>query len=450
MADLAGGAARRTARLASLPLGAASRFAWATGQRLGGAPAEAVSAEVQARAAAQIFGVLGELKGGAMKVGQAMSVMEAALPEEMAGPYRETLVRLQEQAPPLPERTVRRTLAERLGTDWADRFQHLDLQPSAAASLGQVHRGVWHDGTPCALKLQYPGADAALRADLVQLRRLSRVLQPFVGALDVREVVAELEERVAEELDYHLEAEAQRAFAAGYVTAADDPEQLGRSGAQAEVVVPRVLDVADGVLVSEWLEGTGLSRVIAQGTREERDRAGLLYVRFLLASPDVVGLLHADPHPGNFRITPDGRLGVLDYGAAARLPAGTPTVVGAVTRAVLDDDGRRALEGLRAEGFLPDGSDVEPDDVVAYLRPFVEPLMGDEFHFSREWLRAQAARVSDPRLGHVRTGRAFALPREYVLLHRVTLGTLGVLAQLDAVVPVRAEAERWLPAFADA
>src|SRR6201998_2832810 len=142
MSDLPQRAVIRTAKLASLPGGVAGRAALGLGKRIGGRPAEIVAQELQQRTAEQIFRVLGELKGGALKLGQALSIFEAALPPEIAGPYRSTLTRLQESAPPLPARTVHQVLARGLGEAWRGNFVSFEDVPAAAASIGQVHRAV--------------------------------------------------------------------------------------------------------------------------------------------------------------------------------------------------------------------------------------------------------------------------------------------------------------------
>src|SRR5687768_9330233 len=143
--------------------------------------ADVVSAEVQQRTAEHLFSVLGQLKGGAMKMGQALSVFEAALPEELAGPYRAALTKLQEAAPPLPAATVHKVLVGQLGPEWRTRFREFDDTPAAAASIGQVHRAIWEDGREVAVKVQYPGAGKALVSDLNQLGRLAsmfKIIQP--------------------------------------------------------------------------------------------------------------------------------------------------------------------------------------------------------------------------------------------------------------------------------
>ena len=436
MSDIPKWAISRGAKLASLPLGFAGRATVGLGKRIGGRPAEIVASELQARTAEQLFRVLGELKGGAMKFGQALSVFEAALPEELAGPYRAALTKLQDAAPPMPPGTVHRVLASGLGADWQQYFTSFDDKPAAAASIGQVHRAVWSDGRDVAVKLQYPGAGPALLSDLNQIARLARLFAVINPGLDVKPLIAELKARVAEELDYALEATSQSAFAEAYD---GDPD----------ILVPKVVHEAGDVLVTEWTDGTPLSRIISSGTQEQRDRAGLLFVRFLFSGPARAGLLHADPHPGNYRLLDDGRLAVLDYGAVNRLPDGLPKPIGPLVRLALEGRADDVLAGFRAEGFVRSEFDVDAQAVLDYVTPMLEPIRAETFHFSRAWLRREAARVADPRSPANALGRQLNLPPTYLLIHRVTLGGIGVLCQLGAEAPFRAEMEKWLPGFAD-
>ncbi len=435
MNDLPRNGVARTARLAGLPLGIAGRTALGLGKRLGGKPAAAVTSDLQRRTADQLFRVLGELKGGAMKFGQALSIFEAALPEHLAAPYRATLTKLQDAAPPMPAKTVHRVLEQELGENWRRRLRNFDDAPAAAASIGQVHRAQWADGRDVAVKIQYPGAADALRSDLNQIGRLSRLFAAWLPGLEIRPLVEELKARIVEELDYELEAEAQEGFAAAYD---GDPE----------IAIPHVRFQTSRILVTDWLDGTPLSEVIAHGSQAERDRAGLLFVRFLFSGPSRAGLLHADPHPGNYRLTPDGRLGVVDYGLVARLPDGFPDQIGRLLRIGLSGDFERVTEGLRAEGFIRPNVEIDPQEIHDYLQPFTEPARTETFKFTREWMRAQFQRMSDVRAPSARTALRLNLPPSYLLIHRVWGGGVGVLAQLGAEAPFRAELERWLPGFA--
>lgn len=422
----------RTTKLAALPMAAIGRAAIGLGKRIGGKSGDYVAQEMQARAADQIFRVLGELKGGAMKMGQALSVLEAALPEEYAAPYRETLTKLQDSAPAMSTETIHQVIAKELGDDWRKRFVEFDDEPKAAASIGQVHKAIWRDGREVAVKIQYPGADIALVNDLNQASALARAIGVWIPGLDAKPLIAEARERVAEELDYLQEAEFQRKFA--YAFEGDD-----------EFVVPHVVSASPHIIVSEWVDGTPLSKVISKGTQKERNRAGLLYQRFLLSGPLRAGLMHADPHPGNYRITEDGRLCVFDFGAVAQMPGGFPKSTAKLLSIAFKGDAENVVTAMREEGFLKPNIKVDPEAIMQYLAPFTEPAAEKEFQFSREWLQGVFSKINNPRDPNFNIAFKLNLPPSYLLIHRVWIGTIGVLCQLNAKIPSRSELNKFIP-----
>jgi predicted unusual protein kinase regulating ubiquinone biosynthesis (AarF/ABC1/UbiB family) len=254
----------------------------------------------------------------------------------------------------------------------------------------------------------------------------------WVPGVDITPIMDELRARMSEELDYHLEASNQRHFARAFH--GDD-----------DVLVPDVLVDSPQVLVSEWVDGTPLATIIREGTQEERDEAASLYLEFLLRAPGRARMLHADPHPGNFRITDDGRLGVLDFGAVNRLPDGLPPAMGRLLTAALAGDADEVERGLRVEGFIRRGVEVDPQALLDYLAPLVEPILHEQFTFTREWLRSAANQVNDPRRPQFLVGFKLNLPPEYLLIHRVWLGGLGVLSQVGGTVPLREMIAAYLP-----
>jgi predicted unusual protein kinase regulating ubiquinone biosynthesis (AarF/ABC1/UbiB family) len=430
----------RGARLAALPGMYAGRTAFGVARKVGGAPAEAVASEVQRRTVEQLCRTLGELKGGALKLGQALSVLEAVLPEELAAPYRAALNTLQHAAPPLPWSSVERVLVAELGVDWASRLT-IEPTPAGAASIGQVHRGTWRSSpeaepVPVAVKVQYPGVGKALESDLRQLRRIARLLGALGHLADATGLVDELTARLVEELDYEREAANQRRFAAAFV---DDPL----------VVVPAVHHATGRVLVTGWLDGTPLSARIHEPelTAVERDRIGAALVHAVYAGPELTGLMHADPHPGNFLLLSDGRVGVLDFGAVTQLPDGIPAPLGRNAALVLTGDRERLMDAMVGLGFLAPDAPVDVEEVLDYLAPMSEPFREDTFTFTRGWLRAEAVKLADPRSGSHAVSKHLRLPAEYLMVHRVALGLIGLLCQLEATVPLRAMELRWSPGF---
>lgn len=431
VSDLPRTSSRRAARLAGLPLGIAGRAAGSLGRRALGRGDGDLSEELADQAAEQVFAVLGELKGGAMKVGQALSVFEAGMPDKYAEPFREALTKLQAEAPPMPAAEVERVLDTQLGLRWRERFAEFDGDAAAAASIGQVHRAVWSDGREVAVKIQYPGADEALRSDLRQLRRLAPLFRPLNPGTDIRGIIDELYDSTVSELDYRAEADTQRVFSAAY-----HDDRLVR--------VPSVLASSPKVLVTEWVDGRALSRISSDGTPAERNRAGELLTEFQFSSPTRARMMHGDPHPGNFLLADDGRLVVLDFGASIPLPEGVPEVLTSMMRLALAGDSDELVRLMTRAGYVGRNG-LDPADAMAFLNPFIEPMREPVFHFSRAWMQSIMSVYGDVSGREFRTSRSFTLPREYVLIHRVLSASVGMLCQLEASAPYREIVQRWMP-----
>jgi predicted unusual protein kinase regulating ubiquinone biosynthesis (AarF/ABC1/UbiB family) len=461
------GALRRTSRLAALPLRHAARTA-AAASRLSRTSRD----QIAARTAEQVFTTLGELKGGAAKLGQAMAVFEAAMPEEVAAPYRSALRRLTNAAPAMPADVARRIVAADLsaayGPGWQERLVSFEDTPAAAASIGQVHRGRWRDDdgqiVEVAVKVQYPGIGPALRSDLRQGRLLARGMGRISG-LKVSGLADELASRVVEELDYVREGRVQAEVAAAFTQhvplalaaarAAGAPEPPGRT----DVIVPAVYLAAPRVLITGWLEGVSLSTLLDGRTdllpagwreldrSEAADRAARLLSHAIFAPAACTGWMHADLHPGNFLLLPGGRLGMLDFGAVAATPGGIPAPFGELAAAVIAGDGATAVSLARQTGALAAGAQVDPRLIVELLQPIVATAAAESFTYSRPWLRGAMAHFSEPRFGPA--VRNLTPPAEYALVWRATLAGAGLFAQLGATVPTRAFHLAYSPGFRD-
>jgi predicted unusual protein kinase regulating ubiquinone biosynthesis (AarF/ABC1/UbiB family) len=461
------GGLRRTGRLAAVPLRHAARTA-AAATRLSRVAAD----QVAARTAEQLFGTLGELKGGAAKLGQAMSVFEAAMPEEVAAPYRSALRRLTDAAPPMPAEVAHRVIAADLGAafgaGWRDRLVAVGDMPVAAASIGQVHRGRWRDEggrvVEVAVKVQYPGVGQALRSDLRQARLLARVMARLTR-LNVAGLADELALRIVEELDYVREGRVQREVAAAFADGV--PEVIARARAagvrepagRTRVKVPAVYAATPRVLITGWLDGVSLAALLdgrvdllPEGWRElhpgdAADQAARLLGHAVYAPAACTGWMHADLHPGNFLLLPGGRLGMLDFGAVAAVPGGIPAPFGQLAVAVLAGDGTTAVRLARRVGALAPGREVDPRLVVDLLHPMVATAADDTFTYSRPWLRGLMAHFTEPRFAPAL--RNLTPPREYALVWRATLSAAGLYAQLAATVPTRGFHLAYSPGFRD-
>ncbi|MGB7981564.1 MAG: AarF/ABC1/UbiB kinase family protein, partial [Candidatus Nanopelagicales bacterium] len=402
-----------------------------------GADRATLREQARTATAADTRATLGSLKGGALKLGQLLSTVDALFPADPDDSWQHALGALQETNPGLPFDEVRPVLICELGPDWRALFDDFDEHPSAAASIGQVHRATWADGTPVAVKIQYPGVAQAIAGDVRSLAITLRATSLVARGMAMPPLVAELRTRLGEELDYRTEGANQRAFAEAYT---DDPDYY----------VPPVLLATRGVLVSHWMDGTGLAQVARDGTPAQRDHLGAAYQHFFLTSPSRVGLLHTDPHPGNFRLLDDGRMGVLDFGSVLVLPEGLPVSFGGLIRAMTATDPAAVERALRAGGFIAADRELEVEKLIDYLSPFSEPATHERFTYSRQWLAAEFGRVNDPRNPDFTVALQLTIPAEQLFTQRLWLGMVGVLCGLRATVPVRPELEAYLPGFAAA
>ncbi|WP_063125199.1 ABC1 kinase family protein [Nocardia arizonensis] len=420
----------RGAKLAAVPVAFAGRRVAGVGKRALGRSAAEVDREIRARTAQHMFAVLGELKGCIAKLGQVLAVYEFVLPAEVAAPYREALGKLQDSAPAMLPAGVHAVLADQIGPDWRARFREFDDRGPAAASVGQVHRAVWHDGRPVAVKVMYPGAREAIDDDLHTLRRLSPLFNALLPGADARSVIDALCAYIREELDYALEARHQSRFAEAY---ADDPD----------FVVPRVVAQYPDVLITEWLEGVSLSRVIVRGDPLERDRIGLLILRFLFSGPTRAGLLYGDPHPGNFRVMPDGRLGVVDFGACAPWPSGFLDMVNDIAPALLSCEPRALEAAIRRNGYIAPDRAIDIDTAAAQLAPVRDAVIAPTIDLDPRWLRTHLTTLTELRVTNV--VRQMTMPSPHTTVARTAVAGLGLLGQLRTTLPLAEEFGRWFP-----
>jgi predicted unusual protein kinase regulating ubiquinone biosynthesis (AarF/ABC1/UbiB family) len=380
------------------------------------------------------------------------------------------LRRLTDAAPPMPAETAHRVIAAELGAafgaDWRERLVAVSDTPRAAASIGQVHHGLWRDDRgqviEVAVKVQYPGVGEALRSDLRQARLLARVMSRLTR-LNVTGLADELALRVVEELDYVREGRVQREVAAAFADRVPQVVAQARAAGVREprgrtwVKVPAVYAATPRVLVTGWLDGVSLTTLLdgrmdllPEGWRElspghAADQAARLLGHAVYAPAACTGWMHADLHPGNFLLLPGGRLGMLDFGAVAAVPDGIPAAFGQLAAAVLAGDGPTVVRLARQVGALAPGREPDPSLVVDLLHPIVVTAAADTFTYSRPWLRGLMAHFTEPRFAPAL--RNLTPPREYALVWRGTMSATGLFAQLGATVPTRGFHLAYSPGF---
>ncbi len=403
------GEMRRMARTSGAVGGIAARIA---GERVFGIKTD------QARHAEDLKSLLGGLKGPMMKVAQFLSTVPDALPPE----YAKQLAELQSNAPPMGWPFVRRRMAGELGPDWESKFKSFSREAVAAASLGQVHRAVLPDGQDVAVKLQYPDMPSVIEADLRQVKLAMAVYKRMDNAIIQDDIYVELSERFREELDYQREAAQMRLYR---LMLADVPD----------INVPEPVKgyTTTRMLTMSWLKGQGFRSWMESGpSQEARNALATALFRAWYIPFYRYGVIHGDPHLGNYQVSEAGGLNLLDYGC---IRVFAPKFVGGVLElygAVRDGDEARARHAYDIWGFK--GITGEQVDVLNEWAKFLyQPLIEDrvrpiqEGHgteFGREV--AQKVHAGLQRTGGVRP------PREFVLMDRSAIGLGAVFMRLGA------------------
>ena len=360
--------------------------------------------------------ILGGLKGPLMKVAQFLSTVPDALPDE----YAAELAQLQANAPAMGAAFVRRRMASELGSDWQSRFASFAQTATAAASLGQVHRARLPDGTDVACKLQYPDMPSTVEADLRQLKLAMAVYHRMDNAIQHEEVYKELTERLREELDYGREAAQMRLYRA---MLADVPE--------VHVPEPVAALSTKRLLTMTWLDGRALmSRLNEDPPLEERNRIATALFKAWYVPFYRYGVIHGDPHMGNYQVRADGSVNLLDYGAIRVFDASFVRGVIDLYEAVRDDDQDKARHAYESWGFV--GLSKEQMEVLGLWAKFLyEPLVDDRVRPIQETNDPQYGRAVAQKVhaGLKRTG-GVKPPREFVLMDRSAIGLGGVFLRL--------------------
>jgi predicted unusual protein kinase regulating ubiquinone biosynthesis (AarF/ABC1/UbiB family) len=427
---------RRTAKIGGLAAGQAIRQAGTHAANVGRTE-DGKKAALERRhfeAAEQIVTALGTMKGAAMKVGQVMSFLDVGLvPEEYREDFQKKLAALRDAAPTVTFKDMRKVMEEELDDPLDEIFDELDQEPIAAASIGQVYRARLTDGRPVAVKVQYPGVAAAVRADMQNLGLILRLAKRIAPGMDPKAIGEEIRDRIHEELDYELEAQNQRTLA-----------RIFRG--HPFIVIPDVVTSLsrERVLVTEYVEGTGFEEIKGY-SQEDRDRVGEIMFRFYFGCLYRHHQFSGDPHPGNSMLLDDGRVAFFDFGLFKRMPPGTVELEIEVQRAVIEGDIETIMRVGAESGFLPEPEKFRPERVLEHFRAATSWYTVDEYiQLTPEWATQVLIDMGDPRSEYFGQLRHESAPPDHLFGRRMEVLTLAVIAQLRARGNFHRIAREWL------
>jgi predicted unusual protein kinase regulating ubiquinone biosynthesis (AarF/ABC1/UbiB family) len=414
----------RTSRFGGLVAGQGLRWAGTQAANVLRSPerAEAATGERAAALARELVEQLGHMRGAAMKIGQVLSTVDfTAIPEGEREAFKQTLASLRDDVPPLPFGRVEKLVRSELGGPISAHFADFEEEAFAAASIGQVHRARTHDGRVVAVKIQYPGMAEAVEVDLRNLGLLLPLVKRLAPGLDAQALAGELRERIGEELDYEIEAQNHRAIARAW-----------RGHPLVHVPAVDTMLSSRRVLVTELLVGRRFEDV-RRLSPAERDRFAEIVFRFFFGTLSHLHRASGDPHPGNYLLLEDGRVGFLDFGLMRAVEPAYLEGERTVAAAAEAGDADAVHAGMAALGYLPDPDSFEPERVLAQLR------LTADWYFSPgvqritpEYVAAHVERSSSPRGEYWDDLRRMTLPPQALLIRRMESLVLSTLGELRA------------------
>ena len=427
---------RRLSRIGTLAAGQAARQAGTRAANLTRDDDASTAAleKRQIQAAEQIVAVLGTMKGAAMKLGQVLSFLDVGLvPEEYREEFQAKLAELRDAAPKVSFKDMRKVIEAEFDEPLDEVFHTFDPVPIAAASIGQVYKATLHDGRDVAVKVQYPGVNAAVRADMQNLGVILRLMKSVFPGIDVNALGNEIRERIHEELDYELEAQNQRTMA-----------RLFRG--HPFIVVPEVISSLsrERVVVTEFVRGMGFEE-LKQLPQDERDRLGEMIFRFYFGSMYRLRQFSGDPHPGNSLLLEDGRMAFLDFGLFKRISPEVAETEFRIGRAGIEGDAQALMSTLVEAGFVKDASRYDAEKLLEQFTGLTWWYTTDqELQLTPEIATQVIIDMSDPRSQWYGQMRHETLPPDHLFGRRLEGLTLAVLSQLRATGNWHRIAREWI------